>query len=233
MGWFAGLAAIALGLALLAWFQRRERAALWARRGAILADCLPLVDSGTIGVGRDGFPCLAGLIAGRQVRADVLPDTLTLRRLPQLWLSLTILTSLPQRACLGVLVRPSGAEFYARTPDLPLRFEAPAGFPSEVMVRGDGRKALEFLEGAHEALADLLQDPRVKEVLLTPRGLRIVYQAAEGQRGQHLVLRQCDFGEAKVDAATFMQLYDGLEAILTALQPPPRQAVERRPGLRI
>jgi hypothetical protein len=231
MAWLGGLILIAMGLALLAWLLRREKAALWRQRRSVLADCLPLVDAGEITVAADGFPRLAGTIGGRQVQADLLPDSLTLRRLPQLWLSLTILTSMPAGAAFGVLVRPSGNEFYARTPDLPLRFESPPDFPSEVSVRGSGPQAAGFLARAQQSLADLLADPRVKEVMVTPRGLRVIYQAAEGRRGQHLLLRQCDFGEARVEASTFLRLHDGLDAVASALQPVVRKTQMQR-GLR-
>ncbi|WP_413991394.1 hypothetical protein ACMDCR_04610 [Labrys okinawensis] len=231
MAWFGGLAFVAIGLAPLVWLQRRERAATWRKRRDILAACLSLLDAGEITLGRDGFPCLTGRIAGRQIRAELLPDSLTLRRLPQLWLSLTILTPLPAASSLGVLVRPSGGEFYARTPELPLRLDVPAGFPSEAMLRG-GPGASALLPRISKVFAALLEDPRVKEIMLTPRGLRVIHQVAEGQRGAHLLLRQCDFGDARVETTTFLRLYDGLEAIAAAVEPTERRAASARPGLR-
>jgi hypothetical protein len=231
MAWLGGLVLIATGLALLVWFLRRERAALWRQRRGVLADCLALVDEGEISVAADGFSRLVGTIGGRQVRADLLPDSLTLRRLPQLWLSLTIVMPLPAGAAFGVLVRPSGNEFYARTPDLPLRFESPTDFPTEVSVRGSGRQVAAFLSLAREPLAELLADPKVKEILATPRGLRVIYQAAEGQRGQHLLLRQCDFGEARVEASTFLRLHDGLDAVASALLPAAKIEAPAKRGL--
>ncbi|GLS23236.1 hypothetical protein GCM10007874_62560 [Labrys miyagiensis] len=231
MAWLGGLVFVATGLALLVWLQRRERTAIWRKRRDIFADCLPLLDAGAITLGRDGFPCLTGRIAGRQIRAELLPDTLTIRRLPQLWLSLTILTPLPATSSLGVLVRPSGSEFYARTPELPLRLDVPAPFPAEAMLRGSGPGASALLPRISKAFAAFLKDARVKEIMLTPRGLRVVHQVAEGQRGAHLLLRQCDFGDARVETTTFLRLYDGLEAIAAAVEPSARPAAAR-PGLR-
>lgn len=224
------LALIAAGLALLVWLQRREKAAFWQRRRALLADCLPLFEKVELSEGADGFPRLAGEIAGQRIRAELLPDTLTLRRLPQLWLSLTVMAPLPADAVLGALVRPSGNEFYARTPDLPLRLDSPKGFPDEVLVRG-GPTAAASLALARRAMAGLLADPKVKEVLAMPAGLRVIYQVAEGRRGQHLLLRQCDFGDVGVAAATFLSLHDGLQAIASALQPPTKPDAPIRRGL--
>lgn len=216
---FAFLAVLVAGLAGLGWLLNRERSALWRRRRALLADCRPLFERAEQADGVGGFPRLAGEIAGRRVVVELLPDTLTLRRLPQLWLCLTVMTPLPGGAAFGVLARPSGGEFYARTPDLPVRLEPPAGLlPEDVMVRGRRRGAA-FLAQAERAIADLMADARVKEVLVMPAGLRVIFQAAEGNRGQHLLLRQCDFGDKRFDPALFMRLYDGLEEIARTLLP--------------
>lgn len=220
---FAFLAVLVAGFAGLGWLLNRERSALWRRRRALLADCRPLFERVEQADGVGGFPRLSGEIAGRRVVVELMPDTMTLRRLPQLWLSLTVIMPLPGGAAFGVLARPSGSEFYARTPDLPVRLEPPAGLPEDVMVRGRRRGAA-FLAQAERAIADLMADPRVKEVLVMPAGLRVVFQAAEGQRGQHLLLRQCDFGDAGFDPALFMRLYDGLEEIARRLSPAPTPA---------
>ncbi|MGJ4857922.1 hypothetical protein AB4037_07545 [Labrys sp. KB_33_2] len=215
---FAFLIIIVAGLAGLFWLVNRERSALWRRRKALLADCRPLFERAEQVDGVAGFPRLAGEIAGRRVVVELLPDTMTLRRLPQLWLSLTVMTPLPDGAAFGALARPSGSEFYARTPDLPVRLEPPIGLPEDVMVRGRRRGAA-FLAQAERAVADLMADARVKEVLVMPAGLRVIFQAAEGNRGQHLLLRQCDFGDERFDPALFMRLYDGLEEIARTLLP--------------
>lgn len=227
MNMFAFLALLGAGLAGLLWLVNRERSALWRRRQAVLADCQQLFERAERVDGVAGFPRLTGEIAGRPVVVEMLPDTMTLRRLPQLWLSLTVMMPLPGGAAFGVLARPNGSEFYARTPDLPVRLEPPAGLPEDVSVRGRRRGAA-FLAQAGQAVADLMADARVKEVLVTPAGLRVIFQAAEGQRGPHLLLRQCDFGEDRFDPAVFMRLYDGLEeiarAVLPATEPMPSPA---------
>ncbi|WP_448954446.1 hypothetical protein [Labrys neptuniae] len=215
---FALFAVLAVGLAGFGWLLQRERTALWRRRRAMLADCRPLFERAEQADGVAGFPRLAGDIAGRRVVVELLPDTMTLKRLPQLWLSLTVMAPLPAGATFGVLARHSGNEFYARTPDLPARLDPPAGLPEDVMVRGRRRGAA-FLALAERAVADLMADARTKEVLVTPAGLRVVFQAAEGRRGQHLLLRQCDFGDERFEPALFMRLYDGLEEIARALSP--------------
>jgi hypothetical protein len=215
-----GLAVLASGGATLFWVARRERARIRASRAGLLDRCRPLFEAATLSHNEDGFPRLDGVIAGRRVVLDLVPDSLTLRRLPQLWLSLTLLEPLPEDASFGVLVRPTGSEFYALTPRLPRRLEPPAGLPDELVARGSGPRAQRQMERAAIPLRALLGDARVKEVAATRRGLRAVVQLAEGRRGPHLLLRQQAFDCAPADPAVVLVLHDRLHALADAIRPP-------------
>ena len=129
------------------------------RRSRLLADCLPLFDTAAVTPGGDGFPRLAGTIAGRRVEIEFVPDSMTIRRLPQLWMALTLIDPQPVRAALGVLARPSGAEFYALTPRLGERLDVPPPFAPEVLLRASGPEAAAFLPLVAEPMARLLADP--------------------------------------------------------------------------
>ncbi len=62
-------------------------------------------------------------------------------------------------------------------------------------------------------LAEALADPRIKEIAITPRGLRIIRQAGEGKRGDHLLLRQSVFENAVVPRQDLATVLDHLQAI--------------------
>ena len=226
----AFLALIIAGLALLAVMFQRERSVQAAARGRFFADCRVLFDEVKEDQGEDGFPRLEGLISGKRVQVAFVPDTMTLRRLPQLWLSVTLLDPLPLEGALGVLARPTGSEFYALTPNFAERLERPSVFPPAVLVRGSGAGCGPALAKAANAIAALLADPRVKEVVATKKGLRTVWQAAEGRRGDHLILRQGAFGQARIDPAVLVALFDGLEAVAATLRPPAPAAPNKRAG---
>lgn len=70
--------------------------------------------------------------------------------------------------------------------------------------------------GLTTELVDLFADPRVKEITLTPKGVRIVRQAAEGQRGEHLLLRQVVFGGVKVERAMLVTTLGDAERLIAA-----------------
>ena len=137
---------------------------------------------------------------------------MTIRRLPQLWMSTTLLDRNAGLPGLAILVRPAGTEFYSLTSRFAHRLETPAGFPDEVLIRGDAAPGPCSLI-LRATLASILADPRVKEIAITPRGLRIIRQAGEGKRGDHLLLRQSVFENAAVPRRDLATVLDQLQAI--------------------
>lgn len=211
------LAIAALGIAILVLVARREHAAVLAGRAAVLDACRPLFDELSLTLGADGFPCLDGAIAGHRLVLEIIPDTMTVRRLPQLWLSATLVKRLPFASGFAVLVRPTGAEFYSLTHRLEHRLDPPAGLPAEAIARGADRRAEAPLALAVPALSALFSHPSVKEVGATGRGARAVFRVAEGRRGPHLLLRQCAFENASLAPADLVFLHDGLTALCDRL----------------
>jgi hypothetical protein len=195
----ASIALAAFATAGIAWLGalavREHRAAIAARAG-LLDALLPHFTQVKVEVAPDGFPTLTGRLPDRrEVFIELIPDTLVVRRLPQLWLCVTLRERVERpRASIGALARPTGAEFYSRVHDFPERIDAPAGVESECLMRGDGRLAASELGRIGAVLRGILADPHIKEIAATPRGVRIIRQAAEGERGAHLLLRQIRFG---------------------------------------
>lgn len=195
----------------------RDHSALRNSRRGILDACKSTIDGARLTHGGDDFPNLHGLWRGRRVHAAIIPDTMTIRRLPQLWLSLTYFEERPNLPEFAVLVRPAGTEFYSLTSQFELRLEKSRGFPDEVLIRGNGPAAQALLNRTGHVLARILSDPKVKEVAVTSRGLRLVWQAGEGRRGEHLLLRQSVFDGDGVSAQDFAYLLDQMQALSSAI----------------
>lgn len=189
-------------------------------RMVLLDAAVPALDGAIVSHGGDGFPRLAGRFEGFDVRAELIPDTMVVRRLPQLWLSVTLLARMPNVQPFGVLVRYAGNEFYALTPDFEHPLEPPAGLPREVLIRARQPEAHATLDQLRLPIAKLLADPKIKEVAITEKGLRIVRQAAEGRRGEHLLLRQAVFDTPGVSAAELKDILDNLETMRSLLTRP-------------
>lgn len=209
-----GLVAMAL---LVAVVGVREHRAIKAARRSALDRCCEILDGARLSHGEDGFPRLDGRYQGRAVLVRLVPDTMTIRRLPQLWLEVTLLASRPGLPGFAALVRPSGNDYYSLTERFSLLLVPPAPFPDEVLVKGSDARAIGLLGALAAAVGEALRDARVKEFAMTERGSRLLRQVAEGKRGEHLLLRQADFAGAAVDPQDLGVLLDQLTAIDQAI----------------
>lgn len=195
----------------LIWLALRDHKALRLSRVGLLDGCANVFDRCALTHDGDSFPRLSGRCGRRNVDVRLISDTMTIRRLPQLWLQVTMLDRVDVTSGLAVLVRPSGYEFYSLTTGYLHVLDTPPSFPSEVIVRSECAGASKLLEKLTPSMARILEDPRVKEIAITPKGLRIMRQADEGRRGEYLLLRQAVFDQAAVTA-------DALEAALAELE---------------
>ena len=63
------------------------------------------------------------------------------------------------------------------------------------------------------AHAGLLADPRVKELLISPKGLRLVILAEEAERGRYLIFRDAEMGMTPLPPARVEPLLAALTAL--------------------
>ncbi|MFE0018777.1 hypothetical protein ACFWXH_28295 [Mesorhizobium sp. NPDC059054] len=184
----------AAAVAVLAAVAIRDQRKLTGQRRSLLDHAAGILDNSRIRLARDGFPMLDGdLSDGRRLRIELIADTLVCRRLPQLWLKLTLTEhSLQNRPSIGALARPTGAEFYSLVHDLP-EWVPPPQTDTSLLMRSDGTATAAEIERSGSIFSALLRNPAVKEAVVTARGVRLIRQVAEGDRGAHLLLRQVRF----------------------------------------
>ena len=175
-------------------FAVREHRRVLAERRNLLDEAAKLLSLARVTGGSDHFPILIGkLDDGRSIRMELVADTMVCRRLPQLWLKFTLIEeAICERPKIGVLARPTGAEFYSLVHDMPAWFTPPAA-NSALLMRGDASASKKQVERAAAIFGNLFSDPTLKEAAITPRGVRLVRQVAQGDRRAHLVLRQTRF----------------------------------------
>jgi len=201
----------------------RDSARERRRRGDWFADVLPLLDSYRVVQQGKGWPVLTGRYRGADVRLEPVLDDMAWRKLPSLWLKATVLAPNPARGTLGLLVRARGGEFYSPTGEMMHRLVIPKVFPSDALLCSDCAETAPLL--AVESQIDAFDDPRMKELVITPSGARLVYQAAQAERAEYLVLRQAHFVQDKGDAALIKSLLDRAMAIVAAVDAPAQQQV--------
>ncbi|RFC63667.1 hypothetical protein DYI37_11745 [Fulvimarina endophytica] len=209
-----GVAAIGLGLALaaLSWQLARARAARSAARARYLDDCLALFDEHRMQIAATGFPRIAGRYRGRAFDVQVVPDTLTVRKLPALWVLVSLIEEMPLKARFDLMVRPGGTETFSAFHTLSHQIPIPAGYPEECTIRSDdpGDPAGETVMRRH---LDLFEDASVKEVIFSPKGLRIVFLAEEADRGRYLIYRDAEMGMVPLGAVRLERVLRRLTAI--------------------
>ena len=209
----APFAALACGLALwLAYRLFRAARARTAARAAYFSALMPLFDAGETRLQPTGLPRMTGRRGGLSFDLQALPDALSFRKLPALWVMVSLPQDMPVQATLDLMARPSGQEPFSRFADLPQTLPSLAQLPDGVAVRTDdaSRVPPASLIAAH---TDLFADPATKELLISPKGLRIVILAEEADRGRFLIFRDAEMAMTPLPAARIAPLLDRLAAL--------------------
>lgn len=159
-----------------------------------------------------GYPQLVGKYRGHSVRLHPVIDTLAIRKLPSLWLLATIPEPLPVKATFDLMMRPAGPTTFSNFDRLPETLDSMPDAPLHAVIRTDDSDHVL----PHHVVAphlDIFQDLHAKELLITPKGLRFVWQAAEADRVRYGVFRQAEFGDVVLDAEIVRVLLDRLIAL--------------------
>ncbi|TDQ83311.1 hypothetical protein A8950_1597 [Dongia mobilis] len=201
----AALVALALtGLILIYRRESRQRRQL---RAALFEPAYPLFQSYRVEQAGQDYPSLRGRYRERDFHIDLVVDTLTFRKIPVLWLRVSLLQPLPGLAMTDLLVRAQNNEFYAPANDLPYHLPSASHWPPGLNVKTEdpARAPSRDLLDAH---MDFFASPEAKEVLLTPKGVRLVRMLGQGKRADYMVLRIADFPDAALDATTLADIMD-------------------------
>lgn len=205
-------AAFGLGLVWLARATLRGGRGRQVQRGAYFSDCAQVFQNPVLAATPVGFPRLNGVYLGQTFDLQAVPDTLTFRKLPALWVLVTLPGPLPLRAVLDIMVRPTGVEPFSNFHALAEQIAPPPGFPEDCALRSDDPQGLP----PHGLLAPhlgLFDNPRVKELVLSPKGLRITFLAEEANRGRYLIFRDAELGSVPLRPESLLPHLDALLAL--------------------
>ncbi len=196
---------------------RGQSAKRFAVRGRYFAEVEALFAEPILANAPTGFPRLSGRYQGALFDLQVVPDTLTYRKLPALWLLVTLAEPTPARATLDVMLRPRGVEPFSNFRDLALQIATPAGFPEDCAIRSDAPEAAPpaalVLKHLERLDADLL-----KELVISPKGLRLVWLAEEADRTRYLAFRDAEMGKVPLAPARLEPLLSALLALCDDLK---------------
>jgi len=193
--------AIVVGAALagvLAWRTRRDQVQARAWRTSLFDDCGSLLGRAVVRQDRAGWPLLEGDLAGLPVTLSLIFDDAGYRKLPVLWLSATVTAPLRVTGAFDALAREQGTEFFSPANELPVRLALPPGWSGHVSLRAD--RAVPMPGPLADFGTRYFAAPDAKEIVVSPRGLRLVRRVAESRRADYLVLRRARFEFERIDA---------------------------------
>jgi hypothetical protein len=160
-------------------------------RRSVLADVRNVVDRSELTQRGIDYPVLTGDYRGAPVTIAVIVDTLTLRELPTLWLSVTRRHPLPLTGPVDMLLRPSSTDIVSPGERFPVQHPVPPAWPAHIRVATPlgGSPHLPELSAA----LPLLHDTRTKDVLLSPTGARLITRLARAELGHYRLVRRPKF----------------------------------------
>ncbi|MBN9550226.1 MAG: hypothetical protein J0H31_15420 [Alphaproteobacteria bacterium] len=204
--------AIALGAAAhIAWIARASRNRAKAPLAADISD------------GTAGIATWAGSWNGQRVQVRTIVDTLATRKLPTRWLSVSITEPVAMPGVFDMMMRPNSATTFSNFDHLAHTLPKAPGFPPEAVLKTD-RKGVAFPQELIASHTDIFAEGRAKELLITPKGVRIVWLLAEAERARYGVFRQVAFSGAGIDPGLIERLLEAASALRQAINRRERQA---------
>jgi hypothetical protein len=163
------LVLVLVGIAALVWRYRRDEERYRRGRGRFFSGCIGLFETCRVAQDDLAFPVLVGTYRGFDIRLEPIVDHIGFRKLPSLWLAVAVAAPPRYSGAVDVLMRPQGIEFYSPFQDLEFDVPLPPGWPADVVIRSDDPARMPPLE-AIAPHRTLFEDPRMKELLITPAG---------------------------------------------------------------
>lgn len=205
---------VALALIYLLWQKLQQaRARATATPDILFSNVKSLFENVKIEPGQtNGSWKLTGTYRDSYFQLQIITDTLSTRKLPSLWLMLTLPTPQNISGVIDMMIRPAGPSTFSNFDFLSFTLPTPNDFPEHAVIRTNDPKTRLPVEAIHPHLA-LLKNRHTKELLIAPKGLRIVTMLAEAERARYGVFREADFGEIGLELAAVQQILDTLIAL--------------------
>jgi|RhiMethySRZTD1v2_1073278.scaffolds.fasta_scaffold1268292_1 hypothetical protein len=216
MSWLLGCLATVMALYLV-WAYHRDRERLRHRRRIWFDAVRPLFAGGSITQQGADYPVLRGRYQGYDIELLPMVEGLAMRKLPSLWLQVTVYAAIPFGGGLDYLARPLGVEFYSPTDCFTVRLPVPEAWPAHAVLQTDNPADMPPLDVIEPHMA-LFQDQRAKELLVTPKGVRLVYQAAQAEQGPYQTLRLVRFPLEPLDPDLARALMDAAVGLVHDLR---------------
>ncbi|TPN85071.1 hypothetical protein FJ987_23160 [Mesorhizobium sp. CU2] len=182
-----------------------------------------MADAVDVSDGTAGVATWAGTWDGQRAQVRTIVDTLATRKLPTRWLSVSITEPVAVPGTFDMMMRPGSATTFSNFDHLPHTLPKTTALPAEAVLRTD-RRGVAFPQELIAAHAGIFAESRAKELLITQKGVRIVWLLAEAERARYGVFRQAAFNNTAIDPALIEKLLEATSALRAAINQRERQA---------
>ncbi len=197
------LVMMVMGIFLYRHYQR-DRAKTIQNKLHLLDDCMGLLHDAKLSPQGLDYPKLRGQYGGFDVLLELVADTLAVRKVPPLWLLVTIKGKSITKGSLDLIVRPQNNEFYSPAWQWPGHLQTPDRWPAHSMIKYQDEPAAVDILSRFVPL--LFGDERTKELLVMPSVLRITYMAKQAERGQYMLMRNSIFDAMPIEKELVQRL---------------------------
>ena len=163
-----------------------------------------------------GFARMSGVWNGVRFDLQAVPDTLTFRKLPALWVLVTLTEPVAIATELHIMARPGQSDVFSTFDKMPASVALPDGFPEFCALRCLNASGLPD-QAVMMDQAPLFAGGLVKELVISPKGLRLVILAEEADRGAYLLFREAEMGRQPLAPARLLPLLQALLKLHTDL----------------
>lgn len=182
-----------------------------------------IADAANVSDGTAGVITWEGSWNSKRVQLRTIVDTLATRKLPARWLSISITEPVAVPGTFDMMMRPGSPTTFSNFDHLDHTLPKSSAFPAEAVLRTD-RRGVRFPLETIAGHLGIFSEGRAKELLITPKGVRIVWLLAEAERARYGVFRQAEFGDATLDPALIGRLLVSVSALRDAINKSERQA---------
>ncbi|MCQ8871415.1 hypothetical protein NP945_06225 [Mesorhizobium sp. LMG17149] len=182
-----------------------------------------IADAANVSDGTAGVITWEGSWNSKRVQVRTIVDTLATRKLPARWLSVSITEPVAVPGTFDMMMRPGSPTTFSNFDHLDHTLPKSSAFPAEAVLRTD-RRGVHFPLETIAGHLGIFSEGRAKELLITPKGVRIVWLLAEAERARYGVFRQAEFGDATLDPALIERLLVSVSALRDAINKSERQA---------
>jgi len=195
---------------------QRSQLAIKKNRAMMFDNCDGMLANVSKDYEGNGFPIINGHYGGFDVQLNLIPDTIVMRKVPPLWLMVSIKANKQSTGTLDFIVRPQNSEFYSPGWRWDGLFKTPSNWPQHSIAKYQNTKAsVSILD---KFIPDLFRDEKVKQLLVTPDSLRITYMAKQAIRGEYLLTRGAVFDEQPIDSDAVKKIIEYAIAIRKSIE---------------